>query len=170
MFKTFRLTNLLALATATFVLFATATANAQKPALVKDIDALGRAPYQQTVLFNQTGSYCTNFVCTVNFNAVPAGYRLVVTHVSARYKLGNGNVGGTVATVGIGIDGYLGGDTLQLPAPTYLGFSSYIVSSPVTFYVEPGRTPTVFLGGKFVSTDGSYSAQVTVVGHLISIN
>jgi hypothetical protein len=168
MFRTPRFFHLLA--AAAFSLLICPTLNAQKPTLVKDVDALGRAPYQQTVFFNQTASVCTNFVCTVNFNPVPAGYRLVVTHVSAQYKLGNGNAGGTTPTVEIGTNGDVSGEILLLPTPTPIGFNSYVTSSPVTYFVEAGKYPSVFLGGQFVTTDGSNTASATVVGYLISIN
>jgi hypothetical protein len=163
MFRSFRLANLLALAAVTLVLFATAPANAQKAALVKDVDAMGRTPYQQSIFFNQTSSVCTLFVCTVRFNAVPAGYRLVVTHVSTRYSL---QTGGSGANVSIETNSTV----LLLPAPVFTGFSSYIASSPVTFYVEAGQTPTVSMAGQFVVNNGSNTAYAAVVGYLIALN
>jgi hypothetical protein len=156
------------MAVAALSILSCATLVAQKPTLVKDVDALGRAPYQQTVVFNQNTSTCTNFVCTANFNAVPTGYRLVITHVSAQFKLGNGNAGGSGGSVGIGSEADVFGDELQLPAPAPIGFNLYLASSPVTFYVEAGRYPSVFMHGQFVTTDNSNSAIVTVVGYLIS--
>ena len=36
-------------------------------------------PYQETIRFNQSETTCTQFVCLVDFPAVPAGKRLVVT-------------------------------------------------------------------------------------------
>ncbi|HMH13355.1 MAG TPA: hypothetical protein VK578_09625 [Edaphobacter sp.] len=169
MFKFFRATALLSFAASLLLPFATTTAHAQKPALVKDTDALGRSAYQQTVLFVQNNSTCTSFYCLVSFKPVPAGYRLVITHVSGRFKLGNGNAGGTVAGVTVTSDGESFGDGLSLPAPIYVGFSSYTASSPVTYYVEAGKTPEVLFEGQFVTTDGSYTATATVVGYLISL-
>ena len=166
MLRSSRLPNLFALAITFVLLAAAATANAQKPALVKDVDALGRTPYQQRIFFNQDNSHCTFFTCSVTFKTVPAGYRLVVTHVSIRYKLATG---GTVASVEIN-DGSAPGDGLLLPAPAYIGLSEYIASSPVTFYIEAGKAPTVSAMGQFVTNDGSITAEATVVGYLISLN
>jgi hypothetical protein len=134
-----------------------------------DVDQKDRNPYQQTVLFNQTSSTCTNFVCTVSFKAVPTGYRLVVTNASALYKLGNGNAGGTLPNVSLAINGNFFGTLLMLPAPAPIGFNLYVASSPVTFYVEPGDAPTLLLSGQFVTTDGSNTAQATIVGYLVSL-
>src|SRR5262245_12717336 len=50
-------------------------------------DASDRQPYQKTIFFNQTASTCTQFVCNVSFDPVPAGKRLVITYASARWAL-----------------------------------------------------------------------------------
>jgi hypothetical protein len=162
-----RIAKSVVFAVATLALVAVPTAHAQvKAALVKDVDALGRTPYQQTIIFAQSATYCSNFVCTVIFPAVPAGYRLVVTHISAQYRL---STGGTLASVAVAVDGSVFGPQL-LVATTPIGLSVYVASSPVTFFVEAGHSPSLSLVGQFVLADGSNTAQATVIGYLISLN
>jgi hypothetical protein len=163
-FKFTRLAALLVLAAA-FTHLLPATAHAQKPALVRNVDEPGRNPYQQGMLFNQSTQVCTNYVCTLWFNPVPAGYRLVVTHVSVRYRLADNS---SDAYTTLGYDGNLASD-IVLPAPSFIGNNYYVASSPVTFYVEPGSSPTLFLAGNRVDASGSYSAQASIVGYLVAI-
>jgi hypothetical protein len=62
---------------------------ATSPVFVRDVDQRDRHPYQDTVSFIQDASTCpSNFVCTVTFKPVPAGYRLVITYVSAHFISG----------------------------------------------------------------------------------
>jgi hypothetical protein len=164
MIKRFRAPFLLALMAVSFALLP-AVADAQKPALVKNVDEPGRNPYQQGMLFNQSTQVCTNFVCTLWFNPVPAGYRLVVTHVSVRYRLADNSI---EAYTTLGSDGNMASD-IVLPAPSFIGNNYYVVSSPVTFYVESGSSPTLFLSGNRVDASGSYSAQASIVGYLVAI-
>jgi hypothetical protein len=164
MIKRFRAPFLLALMAVSFALLP-AVAHAQKPALVKNVDEPGRNPYQQGMLFNQSTQVCTNYVCTLWFNPVPAGYRLVVTHASVRYRLAD-NSGEAYTT--LGSDGNLASD-IVLPVPSFIGNNYYVASSPVTFYVEPGSSPTLFIMGNRVDASGSYSAQASIVGYLVAI-
>jgi hypothetical protein len=165
MIKRFRAPFLLALMAVSFALLP-AVAHAQKPALVKNVDEPGRNPYQQSLSFNQSTQVCTNYLCTLWFNPVPAGYRLVVTHVSTRFRLADNSIS-PYAT--LGSDGNLSSHQIILPAPSSNGDNYYIASSPVTFYVEPGSSPTLFLSGNRVDTSGSYLAQASIEGYLVAI-
>ena len=142
-----------------------AAAGAQpKPALVQDIDEPGRNPYQQGMSFVASASTCSNnFACSVDFPAVPAGKRLVLTYVSASFCTGQS---GQCRRQGRQIPGHR--CLLTLPAvtanPAVVG-ARYTASGPVTFYYEPGDVPRVTLSAQvhnFGSTD-----SVTVVGYLI---
>ncbi len=119
-------------------------------------------PYQETIHFNQGPTTCTQFVCDVDFPAVPAGKRLVVTFVSARYGL---SPGGTLASVELGINGSFSEPSILLPAER-LGFDTYLASGSVTFYVEAGDQPTLGLLGQFVQP-ASLTATASIVGHLV---
>lgn len=121
-----------------------------------------RAPYVHSLLFNQTASTCTNFVCTASFPAIPAGQRLVVTYASARYALSSG---GTAPSVRLSANG-LSEKSILMPAPVRIGFDSYVAASPLTFYVEAGQTPRLELGGQFVQPV-SNTAEVAITGYLV---
>jgi len=137
------------------------TALAQRAALMQNVDEPARAPYQQTIIFNQGPSTCTQFVCTVTFPAVPAGKRLEVTYVSALFGAPGGSATISVAPG----SGSLG---VYLPLPQTYGFGTYVGGAPITLFVEAGNSPTVALGGLSVNSS-STSAQAAIVGHLVSV-
>ncbi|HET9442614.1 MAG TPA: hypothetical protein VFO65_04780 [Acidimicrobiales bacterium] len=124
--------------------------------------AAERAPYQHSFLFNQSDQTCTQFVCKASFPAVPAGQRLVVTYASARFALTSGGVSANVA---LSVNGATS-PSILLPAPVRIGFDSYVAAGPVSFYVGPGQTPTLELGGQFV-LPVSNTAEVSLVGYLV---
>jgi hypothetical protein len=119
-------------------------------------------PYQETIHFNQSATTCTQFVCAVDFPAVPAGKRLVVTFVSARYGL---SPGGTLASVELGINGNFNEPSVLLPAQR-IGFDTHLASGPVSFYVDAGDEPTLGLQGQFVQP-ASLTATASIVGYLV---
>jgi hypothetical protein len=163
-FKLARLSALLVMASG-FANLLPSTANAQKPALIKNVDERGRVPYQEHVNFAQDASRCSMFRCAVSFPPVPAGFRLVITHASAFYRLATG---GTFPYTTLGADG-IEGWALMLPTPVLSGSNFYITSSPVTYYVEPGSSPTLFMYGQYVTNNGSANAEATVIGYLVAI-
>lgn len=116
-------------------------------------------PYQRSRFFNQGPTTCTNFVCDVTFDAVPDGYRLVVTYVSARYAMSGTQTSGTVRV------GSMAGTSILLPPPVPIGGNNWATGSPVTFYFEAGETPQLGLGGQFVS-GVSNTAHASIVGRL----
>jgi hypothetical protein len=122
-----------------------------------------RTPYQHAVRFNQSMTTCTQFVCEVNFPAVPAGKLLVVTYASARYSVDPAQASPAVELR----DAANVNDTVLLPAPVPHGlFGSVIAAGPVTFHVAGGRTPRLALGGTGVGLV-SNTALASIVGHLI---
>ena len=105
-------------------------------------NANDREPYERTIFFNQTATTCTQFVCKVSFDPVPAGKRLVITYASAQWAL---TAGGNNATAAVGINGNGSTDPqILLPAAVLSGFASYVASGPVTFHrtwrMESGAT------------------------------
>jgi hypothetical protein len=119
-------------------------------------------PYQETIHFNQSATTCTQFVCEVDFPAVPAGKRLVVTYVSAQYGL---SPNGTLASIELGINSSFSKPSILLPAQRS-GFDTYLASGAVTFYVDAGDKPTLGLEGQFVQP-ASLTASASIVGYLI---
>jgi hypothetical protein len=102
----------------------------------------------------------------VQFGLIPFQRAIVVvTHASARFRLTDNS---SEAYTTLGYDGKLASD-IVLPAPSFIGNNYYVVSSPVTFYVEPGSSPTLFLSGSRVHASGSYLAQASIVGYLVPL-
>jgi hypothetical protein len=166
MSKLFRSSLLFSLLTA-ICCAAPHVANAQKPALVRNQDEPGRNYYVENVFFNQSASTCAGgATCAVVFPPVPAGFRLVVTYVSALYRLVPNTTGAYVSLAG---DAGLFTRQIDLPAPVYTGSIYTVTSAPVMFFVEPGNTPVVYLNGDQVSQALGFSSHVSLVGYLVAI-
>jgi len=134
--------------------------------LVQNVNEPGLNPYQKFISFNQGGAYCYNFACSVEFPAVPAGKRLVITYVSAQFGLASG---GTLASVALTTSSNENNQEL-LPAPALDGLGRfYICASPVTFYVNAGDHPVVIMGGQYMLDNNSNGAQVSVTGYLVTL-
>ena len=151
----------------------TPAAFAAKAVLVQSADEPGRAPYQESMRIRNDSVNCplpptrTNFYCVATFPAVPPGMRLVVTHVSADYARSEPT---EVALVRLGMNANLD-FTLALPVPVQLPnnrFGRFVVSSPMTFFVNGGDSPSVFLMA--ASSDRVDAAiQVVLVGYLVAL-
>jgi hypothetical protein len=121
-----------------------------------------RTPYQHAVRFNPGPNFCTNFVCAVDFPAVPAGKLLVVTYAAARYAAVAPEVFPNVELQDAGNSS----DTVLLPAPVSIGPGSYIAAGPVSFHVAAGRVPRLALGGIGVGAAPN-TALASIVGYLV---
>jgi hypothetical protein len=141
---------------------APSTVNVGNP--VQNRDEPGRNPYQHTVRFNPNSSICPNtFYCAAAFPAVPAGKRLVVTYASAQYRL---TMPGGDPDVSVGKNSDVFSDAQFIP--TVQGSPGYFLAAgPVTFYVEAGEVPTVFLAGTNIDTCCTQTASIS--GYLISL-
>jgi hypothetical protein len=115
------------------------------------VSAQSLAPYQKTGSINV--SNCSGNQCIVSFPTVPAGKRLVLTSVSAQLGTLNPIVleGGTATYFVSKTD----------PNLTYL-------NALVSFYYEPGSTPTARIFAPPGTPDTSLI--VTLVGHLDPAN
>ena len=164
---------LCAIAVACSSISITPAAHAAKPVLVQNADEPGRVPYQESLRIRNDSVNCplppsrTNFYCVATFPAVPAGMRLVVTHVSADYSRSEP---GEVALVKLGMNANLV-FTLALPVPVQVPnnrFGRFVVSSPVTFFINSGESPSVFL---FAASSDKVDAEIHVVlvGYLVSL-
>jgi hypothetical protein len=160
------LATLLALAVA-LTPFAAIPAHAQKPALTENIDEKGRVPYH-----SDSSSTCGD-LCDTFFKPVSAGYRLVVTHASVRYAGKSAAIaaanyacleGGT-PTAGDNTGSYE-----ECLAPVSVGVLiggniPYVVSSPVTYYVEPLGQPFMLVS----NTAEDFTATASISGYLVAI-
>jgi hypothetical protein len=151
-----RLATLVALASA-LIPFAV-PAHAQKPALTENIDEKGRVPYHDFEIGSAT---LCDVLCTISFRPVPAGFRLVITHASGMFLIGSGQSYTFAAVLGPGAN-----FGAFLPTPTSAGNSTYVFSSPLTFYVEPNQVPQILIGN--TSTQPN-PPQASISGYLVSI-
>jgi hypothetical protein len=148
---------------------APSTVNIANP--VQNRDEPGRNPYHGTVALNPSSTTCpsisappgTLLTCIANFPAVPAGKRLVITYASGQFAL---IPPANSPSVQVGKNGFLGGDvqflpTFQTSPGTFLG------AGPVTFYVEAGEVPSVFMEGQSINQSDTEVASIT--GYLISL-
>jgi hypothetical protein len=81
---------------------------------------------------------------------------------SVQFSLASGTTGAGAA---IGADAILG-RTLDLPAVA-MGKDRYVASTPVMFFIDEGRAPTVFISGG--TGIGVNSVLATLVGYLVPI-
>jgi hypothetical protein len=146
----------------------TLTALAQKPTLVRNQDEAGRVPYHSTITFNQDTVNCqSDESCRVSFYPVPAGYRLVATHVSAIFSMQPGAIGAYAVLQSASLNA----DTTVYLTATPVGNAGdpqFIISSPVSLFVEPEVYPTIVFNGFKVNRTGD-AAQITLVGYLVAI-
>ncbi|HSC56892.1 MAG TPA: hypothetical protein VLC51_06790, partial [Nitrospira sp.] len=124
------------------ILFSTAFATAQAPhspaALglpIVNIDEPGRTPYQ-TAAFG----HCNGTVCHATFEAIPAGHRLVITHVSGTISSSDAVPDGTrvLLSMSNGVQFMSAPVSPFIPGVFVGGFDQ-----PVEFYVDGGESPTV---------------------------
>jgi hypothetical protein len=160
MLKSFRVTALLVFTASVFVSLAATTAQAQKPALTKSTDEPGRSPY-----FSSVYQYCpATTVCRIgSFKPTPAGFRLVITHVSVIYKPSSD-------PAHFDNEVYLQqssdpGSFAYLPAPSSVGYQ-LVASAPITFYVEPGSTPEITVA----NAAGGFYMHGSITGYLVAID
>lgn len=155
--------------TGTMLTLASLAAQAQKPALVQNIDEKGRVPYSDV----SPGALCGSGICHVTLKPVPVGYRLVITQVSVLYIAsvsGNDNwiflLNDSTPTTP---PGSTHTPNLVLPA-VYSGSdgsggSVFIVSTPVTYYVDPGMAP-----GLQINNGNGSSPNVAIFGYIVALN
>lgn len=136
-----------------------------RAALVQSIDEPARNPYQE-VQFNVT---CRNtLVCSFNFAAVPAGKRLVVTHIAGYVDTSSGGLPNCFLSSGFGGSGFA-----SLPFSGVLGSNSALggrinLNHQILAYFGPGETLGAFCrasGGETMSG----GAQMMLTGYYISL-
>jgi hypothetical protein len=148
-----------------------------RAALVKNVDAPGRAPYQQMVTFapGVFGASCPGAfpwtACVVTFPPVPPGKRLVVEHVTMMIHsfqptfltIGNQSSSDDVVdpvfsfdVAVIAPDFASGGNTTAGPR--------WFIDRPIRVYFEAGDTPKLKVGSTGI---GGGSGKASLHGYLI---
>jgi hypothetical protein len=147
-----------------------------RAAFVQSVDEPGRNPYASTRFFANgfpaDGSCAASF-CNLQFQAVPAGKRLVVTNVIGAvyvdapgviaplllFPWANANLGTTLAI------------PAGLMAGTYQGSNMIGISAEVRAYFEPGAIPALAITpiGSLSALGSRGSTAITLSGYLVSI-
>jgi hypothetical protein len=115
---------------------------------------------------------CSGTTCNLSFSAVPAGYRLEVSYVSAEFVI---ETGPPYVLIDNGASG-TSHATVSLPTPTILNtvdsyFQNCFLSAPVTFYVEAGNKPKIILASSNqMAIAGVGPFRVTLVGKLVPLD
>jgi hypothetical protein len=130
----------------------------------------GRTPYQRFGRVDQSGtvnaSQCIDsFTCFHTFEPVPAGHRLVVTHIMGKFFISGSKTG---ASVGVTDSAPLFRDWLEIPVVDR-GDGTVLGSAPVTFFVGPGQSPSVVLSGNTVFPLLA-EARVRLIGYLVPLS
>jgi hypothetical protein len=131
-----------------------------KPALVQDRDEPGRAPYQE-IIQQIAGGFCNGNVpcctvnrCTFSSAAVPAGKRLVVTHVAVRFR----QTGASIPAAFLNL--------VPLGVMQRTG-NLVLLSMPVTVYFEADSSPKIDVFADSVELGEFFSAAV--IGHFVTL-
>jgi hypothetical protein len=142
-----------------------------RAALVQNVDEPGRNPYSSYIFVRPEN--CVQLTCSVQFDAIPAGKRLVATSVI-----------GTIPVARPGIITFFflyspqnqNTKPAQWQIPTSLigtdMFSDrnlFGVSSQLTSFFEPNTTPKVDFGTTGSVSDFGVLGSITLSGYLVSL-
>jgi len=130
-----------------------------KPALVQDRDEAGRAPYVDAVQVD-ADTACNAFSCSHDFAVVPAGKRLVITHVAVTFGQTGANPTGAAYLMRDGVD------IVPLGVMQRAG-ARFFLSMPVTYYVEAGQKPRIEAQADSVDLTSFFGAAL--VGHFVAL-
>ena len=140
-------------------------ANAQKSALVQDVDEPLRTPYQEQIGCGYSGSNS----CRFNFRAVPAGHRREIRVVSCYAQTSSpGNPGATLTFQSVSLYATLPTYIeLRIPHQSRLPGTPYngAAYAQTSMFFEPGDVPFIQLSALEILG----GASCTVTGHEIAI-
>jgi hypothetical protein len=141
-----------------------ALAQAVRAAVVKNIDEPGRTPFEDAGI--STTCDAKGLGCTLDYAAVPANKRLVITYVTGQIVTKGNNQ--TIQSIHL--------TTARFGANTYFpaliqGFDQvtlfryWAVAQPILAFAEAGSTPEITVFGT-----GIYEADFKITGHLVDLN
>jgi hypothetical protein len=140
-----------------------------RAALTQNIDEPGRNPYQESFFAYMTNCAAASKFCNFTFSTVPAGKRLVITHVSAYVDVQNGMLPNCNLQSDFGGSQYAEAFFTGVRGPVSAGPSTRIfINQELQLYFGPGETPHGFCG--LVSTTDSFSGagNMELSGYYIS--
>jgi len=132
-----------------------------RAALVQSVDEPGRNPYQEAL--SNTTCRGTS-ICTVEFASVPAGKRLVITHISGYIDTANGVPPNGFFQSSFGGPAYATVPFTGVRGPTGALGVRYFINQQVLAYFGVGETPRGSMqilgdlasGGAFLMASGYY--------------
>lgn len=137
-----------------------------RAALVQSVDEPGRNPYQETL--SNTGCRGTT-VCSFNFSTVPAGKRLVVTHLAGYVDTAGGTLPNGFFQSSFGGSGYATLPFTGVRGPTSALGVRIFINHEVLAYFGAGEAPS---GVYHVNGSGdtmSGGALMMVTGYLVNV-
>lgn len=149
---------------------APAIAQAVRAALVSNVDDPGRVPYQYDLgMYNGTNGPIVCSVCSRDAPPVPAGKRLVITHVSGLFIANR--VPGTpfILSLGAGYFNFAAGPPNFLFSPTSQGTDRFgsdwlVFDQPVRAFYDAGSAPRVSLTTTDLTT---FQGQFNLSGYML---
>jgi hypothetical protein len=108
-----------------------------RAAFVQSVDEPGRNPYQETL----SDTTCRGtLVCSFNFDTVPAGKRLVLTHISGYVDTAAGTLPNGFVQSGFGGEAYATLAFTGVRGPTSALGTRIFINHPVRAYFGPGES------------------------------
>jgi hypothetical protein len=161
------------LAALAVVLIAGTAAAQVRPAYVKNVDEPGRAPYQQMVNFSLGfPTTCDLAMCVISFNAVPAGKRLIVEHVTMLAYVRDGRpmflAFGENAVINRDNIAIVGGGFTDTGIESGVGNRWFTLDRAVKVCYEAGTIPKLKL--RYSGSLGLGSSNASLHGYLIDAN
>lgn len=126
-----------------------------RAALTQNIDEPGRNPYQESYFSYLNDCAAASKFCNFNFSVVPAGKRLVITHVSAYVDIQNGQLPNCNIQSNFGGSQYAVAFFTGVRGPTSTGSTRIFINQDLQMYLGPGETPHAFCG--LVSTSDTFA-------------
>jgi hypothetical protein len=156
----------LALAAAALSLGAPPVQAQARAALVQSIDEPGRNPYQETL--SDLGCRGTT-VCSFNFSTVPAGKRLVITHIAGYVDTGAGTLPNGFLQSNFGGTAYATVPFTGVRGPTSALGVRIFINHEVRAFFGAGENPRVTYHVNGSGDTMSGGALMMVSGYLVNL-
>lgn len=135
-----------------------------RAALVQSVDEPGRNPYQEVL--SDLGCRGTT-VCSFNFAAVPAGKRLVVTHISGYIDTAAGTLPNGFLTSSFGGSSYATSPFTGVRGPISGLGTRIVINNEVLAYFSVGETPRATM--QVFGDTASGGALIMLTGYFVNV-
>lgn len=135
-----------------------------RAALVQSVDEPGRNPYQEV----QSNTTCRGTsVCVVEFSVVPAGKRLVITHITGYFDTANATPPNGFFQSSIGGFGYATVPFTGVRGPTGNLGTRFFINNEVLAYFGVGENPRATM--QAFGDLASGGAMLMISGYYVSV-